>query len=63
MVWEPKIEELERRKKMFEKMGGEAGAQCTECEECLEKSPYNLEIPELIKENIAVIRDFMDQHA
>lgn len=41
----------------------ETGEQCTECEECLEKCPYSLEIPALIKENLSVIRDFMDRHA
>lgn len=40
----------------------ETGELCTECEECLEKCPYSLEIPVLIKENLAVINDFVARH-
>ncbi len=28
--------------------------ECTECEECLERCPYNLAIPELLKKNISL---------
>ena len=27
--------------------------ECTECEECLERCPYDLAIPELLKKNIS----------
>lgn len=32
---------------------------CTECEECLPKCPYNLEIPDLLKENRSLFQEFM----
>ena len=31
---------------------------CTECRECVEKCPYNLDIPEMLKENITFYRVF-----
>jgi len=31
----------------------EKARECTECEECLERCPYNLAIPELLKKNIS----------
>ena len=30
----------------------EKAAGCTECGDCMERCPYNLQIPELIKENL-----------
>ncbi len=36
----------------------EKARECTECEECLERCPYNLAIPELLKKNIS----FWDEH-
>jgi hypothetical protein len=40
-----------------------AGAEnCTECEECLEKCPYHLPIPELLKENIEAYRAYAARH-
>ena len=32
----------------------EKARECTECEECLERCPYNLAIPELLKKNISL---------
>lgn len=32
---------------------------CTECRECVEKCPYDLEIPEMLKENIAFYEEFV----
>jgi len=37
------------------KAGMELAANCTECEECMERCPYDLPIPDLIKENITWI--------
>ena len=36
---------------MFAKMAEQA-AKCTECGECMERCPYNLPIPSMIKENL-----------
>ena len=36
----------------------EKAKQCTECEECIQKCPYNLEIPTLLKENISFWKDY-----
>jgi len=35
---------------------------CTECEECLPKCPYHLQIPELLKEGVASFREFVSLH-
>lgn len=35
---------------------------CDECGECIEKCPYDLPIPDLLKENLALYRDFMKQN-
>jgi len=35
---------------------------CIECEECLEKCPYSLPIPELLKENLEAYRAYAAQH-
>jgi len=35
---------------------------CTECEECLAKCPYNLEIPELLQENLVDYQEFVALH-
>lgn len=32
---------------------------CTECRQCVERCPYDLPIPELIKENIEIMKDFV----
>ena len=40
------------------------GAQaCTECRECTTRCPYNLNIPELIKENLAVWERYVTENA
>lgn len=31
---------------------------CTECRQCVKQCPYDLEIPEMLKENIALYREF-----
>jgi len=41
----------------------ESAENCTECEECLERCPYNLQIPGLIKEHLAFYKEFVSQHA
>jgi predicted aldo/keto reductase-like oxidoreductase len=35
---------------------------CIECEECVEKCPYELPIPDLIKENLSLYREYVKQH-
>ncbi len=35
---------------------------CGECQECVEKCPYELPIPDLLKENLAIFTDFMKRH-
>ena len=48
--------------KMMVKNAMEGAEKCTECGECLEKCPYNLEIPELLKENLKKYDAFIAQH-
>ena len=40
----------------------ESAENCDECGECIEKCPYDLPIPDLLKENLALYRDFVKQH-
>ena len=35
---------------------------CIECGECVEKCPYELPIPDLIRENVALYRDYVKKH-
>jgi uncharacterized protein len=43
---------------MFEKML-ETASNCTECGECMERCPYDLSIPAIIKENIQWVKQFL----
>jgi predicted aldo/keto reductase-like oxidoreductase len=36
--------------------------KCEECGECIERCPYDLPIPDLLKENLAIYTDFMKRH-
>ena len=36
----------------------EKAANCTECRQCVEKCPYDLEIPDMLRDNIEFYRDF-----
>lgn len=36
--------------------------KCEDCGECLEKCPYGLPVPELVRENLALFRKFVEQH-
>jgi predicted aldo/keto reductase-like oxidoreductase len=36
--------------------------ECIECGECVEKCPYELPIPDLIKENLSLYREYVKQH-
>jgi uncharacterized protein len=45
---------------MFAKMWEQA-ANCTECGECMERCPYNLPIPDLIKSAVAWVRELKSQ--
>jgi predicted aldo/keto reductase-like oxidoreductase len=36
--------------------------KCEDCGECVEKCPYDLPIPELLKENLALYNDFKEKH-
>ncbi len=40
----------------------ESVENCDECGECIEKCPYDLPIPDLLKENLALYKDFVKQH-
>lgn len=40
----------------------ESVEKCEECGECVERCPYDLPIPELLKENLALYKDFAKQH-
>ncbi|MBI5117276.1 aldo/keto reductase [Candidatus Poribacteria bacterium] len=40
----------------------ESIANCEDCRECIEKCPYGLEIPEVLKETLALYNDFVKQH-
>lgn len=40
----------------------ESIANCEDCRECIEKCPYGLEIPEALKETLALYNDFVKQH-
>ncbi|RJP68026.1 MAG: aldo/keto reductase [Candidatus Abyssobacteria bacterium SURF_17] len=35
---------------------------CEECQECVEKCPYDLPIPDLLKEGLSLYKDFVKQH-
>ena len=39
----------------------ESAENCSECGECLEKCPYSLPIPDLLKENMALFKDYVKQ--
>jgi uncharacterized protein len=36
--------------------------QCVECGQCVEKCPYALPVPEMLKENVEVFRKFLEDH-
>jgi predicted aldo/keto reductase-like oxidoreductase len=40
----------------------EKACDCTECRECIEKCPYDLDIPALLKENIEIWEKFRKEH-
>jgi predicted aldo/keto reductase-like oxidoreductase len=46
----------------FTKAAVETVDDCTECGECLEKCPYNLEIPELIREHQTLFNSYIAKH-
>ncbi len=46
----------------FSKDAMQTVESCTECGECLEKCPYNLEIPELIREHQTFFNAYLNQH-
>ena len=35
---------------------------CEDCGECLDKCPYELAIPDLLKENLSLYKEFVKQH-
>ena len=35
---------------------------CVECGECTEKCPYELPVPDLIKENLSLYREYVKEH-
>lgn len=40
----------------------ESVENCEECGDCVDKCPYELSIPDLLKENLALYNDFVKQH-
>jgi predicted aldo/keto reductase-like oxidoreductase len=46
----------------FTKDAMETVDSCSECGECLEKCPYNLQIPELIREHQTLFNSYVSQH-
>jgi predicted aldo/keto reductase-like oxidoreductase len=46
----------------FTKDAMETVDSCTECGECLEKCPYNLQIPELIREHQTLFNSYISQN-
>jgi len=52
-------EELERRRSAGEDVGG-AATLCTQCEECLEKCPQQIEIPNMMEKANLIFRDGKD---
>ena len=36
--------------------------QCVECGECVERCPYALPVPEMLKENVEIFRKFLTEH-
>jgi hypothetical protein len=49
-------EDLERRRASGEEVGG-AATLCTQCGECLEKCPQQIEIPDMMQKTNAIFRD------
>jgi predicted aldo/keto reductase-like oxidoreductase len=41
----------------------ESVENCEDCGECLEKCPYDLPIPDLLKENLSLYKEFAKQHS
>ena len=41
----------------------ESAENCDECGECLEKCPYKLPIPEVLRENLSAYKEFVAQHS
>lgn len=40
----------------------ESAENCEDCGECLERCPYELSIPDLLKENLSLYKEFVKQH-
>lgn len=36
--------------------------KCVDCEECVEKCPYSLPVPEMLKENAEIFKKFLTEH-
>jgi uncharacterized protein len=36
--------------------------QCADCGECVEKCPYHLPVPDMLKENAETFKQFMADH-
>ncbi|NQT66548.1 MAG: aldo/keto reductase [Actinobacteria bacterium] len=46
----------------FQEKAIEKAGECVECRECVEKCPYDLDIPALLKENIEIWKKFKKEH-
>jgi predicted aldo/keto reductase-like oxidoreductase len=41
----------------------ESAEKCNECGECLEKCPYKLPIPEVLRETVEAYKQFVGRHS
>ncbi len=55
-VWDPETLVAFQKDKM------KSVEDCIDCEECVEKCPYDLPIPDLLRENLALYKEYLKEH-